>query len=184
MGAPTPAFSTMNGTVNIPAIAGAIEVTLCMRTPGSVTTPDLSFSPDTAGVAVPAPPEPPPDECAMPCPPTGSARSLGCLLRRAHELLVRLGWFHRLVHHRAHGADHRFWCVALEDVAAHVDAGRARLDRPVRHGEGVKLGQLPAAGHHQRHRARGGDRVEVVRAVVGLDEVGAQLGTDPGGEPQ
>ena len=38
-GAAIPAFSTMNGMVNIPAIAGAMLVTDCISTPGSVITP-------------------------------------------------------------------------------------------------------------------------------------------------
>ena len=34
-----PAFSTMNGTVNMPAMAGAMLVTLCISTPGRLMTP-------------------------------------------------------------------------------------------------------------------------------------------------
>ena len=41
-GAVTPALETMNGIVNMPAMAGAIAVTPCMSTPGSPIAPALS----------------------------------------------------------------------------------------------------------------------------------------------
>jgi hypothetical protein len=41
-GAAFPALAAMKGIVNIPAIAGAIDVTLCMSTPGSLMTPARS----------------------------------------------------------------------------------------------------------------------------------------------
>src|SRR5689334_15467225 len=111
----------MNGTVNIPAIAGAIEVTLCMSTPGSVTAPALSLCP-AGSVAVPMLPGTPPGDCdivtALPCSLAGHAVGLAlaaCCCVRAHELLVRLLRFQRFVHDRTHGADHRFGVVALED---------------------------------------------------------------------
>ena len=44
-GAAIPAFSTMNGTVNIPAMAGAMLVTLCISTPGRVMTPFFRLAP-------------------------------------------------------------------------------------------------------------------------------------------
>src|SRR5712691_10964712 len=56
------------------------------------------------------------------------------------------------VHDRDNGPHHPLRVVALEDVPAHIDSRRAFADRAVGHGQGVKLGQLLAAGHHDRHR--------------------------------
>jgi hypothetical protein len=44
----------MNGTVNIPAMAGAMLVTLCISTPGSLIAPDFRLAPDVPGGLVSA----------------------------------------------------------------------------------------------------------------------------------
>ena len=62
--------------------------------------------------------------------------------------------------------------------------GGAAVDRAAGHRQRVELGQLLAAGHDDRHRAAGGDLLEVLLAVVGLDDLGAELGADPGGEAE
>ena len=67
-----------------------------------------------------------------------------------------------LVHDLPDRLDHRDGGVGLEDVAAHVDAGGALLDRVVGHRQGVEFRELLAAGDDDRHRAGGGDRVEVL----------------------
>jgi len=95
------------------------------------------------------------------------------------ERLLRLLF---LVNHRADRLDHRDGVVGLEDVAPHVDAGRALVDRLVRHGEGVELGQLLAAGDHDRHRAAGDHALEAFLDEVALHVVRAELGGDARGE--
>ena len=66
----------------------------------------------------------------------------------------------------------------------HVDAGGALLHGAVGHGEGVEFGQLLAAGHHDRHRAGGGDGFEAVVDVIGLDVLRAEFGDDAAGEAE
>ena len=80
--------------------------------------------------------------------------------------------------------DHRDGVIALEDVPAHVDAGGALVDRPVRHLQGVALRQLLAARHDDGHRTAGRHLLEALVAVVGLDNLRAELGTDARREPQ
>src|ERR1700757_2605717 len=60
----------------------------------------------------------------------------------AHVLVVGVLGFHRFVHDRPDRADHRLRGLALEDVAAHVHAGRAAGDRVIGHGERVAFGKL------------------------------------------
>src|SRR5262245_2571602 len=70
------------------------------------------------------------------------------------DLLIELERALRLlafVHDRADRLDHRYRMLGLEDVAPHVHAGRALVDGLVRHGEGIELGQLLAAGDDDRH---------------------------------
>ena len=88
------------------------------------------------------------------------------------------------MHDRRDGLDHRRRGVALEDVPAHVDAGRALRDRPVRHRQRVELGELLPAGHHDRHRAAGRHALEPLFDVVRLDDLGAELGAHAGGEAE
>ena len=59
-------------------------------------------------------------------------------LERAVEV-ERLFRLHILMHHRADRRDHRLGRVGLEDVAAHVDAGRALLDGVVGHRQRLEL---------------------------------------------
>src|SRR5262245_61991804 len=87
-----------------------------------------------------------------------------------------------LVHDGADGLDHGDRVIGLEDVAPHVDARGALVDRLVRHGQGVELGQLLAAGDDDRHRAAGHHALEAFLDEVALDVVCAQLGRDTGGE--
>ena len=85
------------------------------------------------------------------------------------------------MHDLADGLGHLGAVLALEDVAAHVQAARAALDAAVGEGEGLVLGQLLAAGDHDGHRAGRHDLLKVI-AVVGLDQLHAHLGHDAGGE--
>jgi len=76
---------------------------------------------------------------------------------------------------------HVYRVATLEDVAAHVDAGCARLDRVVGHLQGVLLWEFLAAGDHDGDRAAVHDFLEVLD-VVGLDDVGAELRGHAAGE--
>ena len=83
-----------------------------------------------------------------------------------HEGAVHLEGLVRLlavVDHGPHGLEHGDGTLGLEDVAAHVHARRALVDGLVGHLQGLQLGQLLAAGDHDRHRAGGGDLLEVGR---------------------
>src|SRR5262245_11086050 len=92
------------------------------------------------------------------------------------EHLEAVGRLEVLVHHRMDGADHRLRRVRLKDVAAHVDARGALLDGVVGHCECLELGQFLAAGHHDVHRAGGGEGLEAVVQVVGLCIFSAYIG--------
>ena len=100
------------------------------------------------------------------------------------EQLERLFRLHALVHHRMDRGQHGLGRVRLEDIAAHVDAGGALLHGVIGHGERIELRQLLAAGHHDRHRAGGGHRLEVLVDVVGLHVLRAELGDDAAGEAE
>jgi hypothetical protein len=54
------------------------------------------------------------------------------------EYVEGLGRLEILVHHRADRRDHRLRCVGLENIAAHVDAGRAPLPPAITIGAGQK----------------------------------------------
>src|SRR4029077_16850472 len=159
-GAVTPVRDTTNWVKNSPAIAGAMCAIDCIVAPARPMAPALSLvplCPDCREIT----------SSAAIWSPFSSSRS-----RVAQVLLVGVLGLGGFVDDRPDRADHRLGGVALEDVAAHVHAGRAVFDRVVRHGERVAFRQLLAAGHDQRDRAPGRDRVEVLLAVVGLDEVG------------
>ena len=84
-------------------------------------------------------------------------------VRELPEELVRLRRRRVLVDDLRDGLDHRGRALALEDVPAHVDAGRSLLHRAVGHRQRVQLGQLLAAGHHDRDGAAGGHLLEALR---------------------
>src|SRR2546426_4768550 len=89
-----------------------------------------------------------------------------------------------LVDDRPDAADHADRVRRLPNVAAHVDALRAVLDRIVRELERVEFRlELRAARDDERDRARLHDLREIV-AVVRLDEMGPELGGDAAGEAQ
>jgi diguanylate cyclase (GGDEF)-like protein len=98
--------------------------------------------------------------------------------------IERFGGLGVLMHHRVDRRDHRFRRIRLENVAAHVDAGGALLHGVVGHRQRVEFGQLLAAGHHDRHRARGGDSLEILVDVVGFHILRAELGDDAAGEAE
>src|SRR5437773_3342539 len=108
------------------------------------------------------------------------------LLRRLpalHEVECLLGRA-SLVDDRADPADHADRVRGLPDVASHVDAAGAFLDRFVGELEGIQLRlQLWAARDDERHRARFDDLGKVL-AEIRLDEMGAELRRDSTGEAE
>src|SRR5947199_8715854 len=96
----------------------------------------------------------------------------------------RLGLVAPLVDDPADPADHADRVRGLPDVASHVDAAGAFLDRFVRELEGIQLRlQLWAARDDERHRARFDDLGKVL-AEIRLDETGAELRRDSTGEAE
>src|SRR5207249_7864367 len=89
-----------------------------------------------------------------------------------------------LVDDRADPADHADRVRGLPDVASHVDAAGAFLDRLVRELEGVQLRlQFWAARDDEGHGTRFDDLGEVL-AEIRLDEMGAELRRNPAGEAE
>src|SRR3989442_13197468 len=109
------------------------------------------------------------------------------------RLLLRLRAFDELegflrgrafVDDRPDAADHAHGTRRLPDVAAHVDAFGAVLNRVVRQLEGVEFRlELRASRDDERDRTRLHDLREIV-AVVRLDEMGSELGGDPAAEAE
>ena len=78
-----------------------------------------------------------------------------CLVFQSLIHIERRGRFLVVVHHRADGLNHGAGRIRLKDVASHIDAAGALIDRFIGHVEGIQLGQLLAAGNDDRHRAAG-----------------------------
>src|SRR5690606_24572831 len=79
---------------------------------------------------------------------------------------------------------HRLRIGRLEDIATHVDAGGALVDREICHFQCLALGQLLAAGDDDRHRTTEDDTLEAFIDVVGFDELRAELGGNTGCEAE
>ena len=105
-------------------------------------------------------------------------------------ILVRLVAVERLIDGRAvvddftNREEHRDGGIRLEDIAADIDAGGALVDRVLRELERVAFRQFLAARDHDRDRARVRDLLELLVAVVRLDDVGAILRADAGRESE
>src|SRR5207302_10593240 len=108
------------------------------------------------------------------------------------RLLLRLPALHEverllgrapLVDDRADSADHADRVRGLPDVASHVHAAGAFLDRLVREVEGVQLRlQFWTARDDEGYGTRFDDPGEVL-AAIRLDETGAELRRNPAGQP-
>src|SRR5438093_11753847 len=108
------------------------------------------------------------------------------LLLRLRALDELEGFFRAraFVDDRPDAADHADGVRGLPYVPTHVDALRAVLDRIVRELEGVEFGlELRAARDNQWDGTRLHDLREVV-AVVRLDEMGPELGSDAAREAE
>src|SRR6266550_3683812 len=109
------------------------------------------------------------------------------------RLLLRLPALHEverllgrapLVDDRADSADHADRVRGLPDVASHVHAAGAFLDRLVREVEGVQLRlQFWTARDDEGYGTRFDDLGEVL-AEIRLDEMGAELRRNPAGEAE
>src|SRR3989441_3679097 len=103
--------------------------------------------------------------------------------RALHEL-ERLLRRRALVDDRADRADHANRIRGLPDVAAHVDAPSAVLRRVEREFEGIEFRlELRTPRDDERDRTRLDDFRKVL-AVVGLDEMRAELRGDAAGEAE
>src|SRR3989454_10276307 len=104
-------------------------------------------------------------------------RRLPLRFRALHEI-ERLLRGRTFVDDRANAANHADGIGRLPDVATHVHAFRAVLDRVIGQLERVEFRlELRAARDDERDRARFDDLREIV-AVVRLDEMGPELGGD------
>src|SRR2546426_10842189 len=110
-------------------------------------------------------------------------RRLPLRFRALHEI-ERLLRGRTFVDDRANAANHADRVRGLPDVPTHVHAFRAVLDRVIGQLERVEFRlELRAARDDERDRARFDDLREIV-AVVRLDEMGPELGSDPTGEAE
>src|SRR2546422_917238 len=110
-------------------------------------------------------------------------RRLLLRFRALHEI-ERLLRCRALVHDRADPADHADRVRGLPDVATHVDAFRTVLDRIVRQLERIEFRlELWAARDDRWDGTRPHDLREIV-AVVCLNEVGPELGSNPAREAE
>ena len=111
---------------------------------------------------------------------------------RSQKLLlifIRLVAVERLIDGRAvvddfaNGEEHRDGGIRLEDIASHIDAGGALVDRVLRELERVAFRQFLAARDHDRDRARVRNLLELLVAVVRLNDVGAVRDPDRRSRP-
>ena len=80
----------------------------------------------------------------------------------------------------ANGEEHPDGAVRLEDVAAHIDAGSALRNRVVSQLESVLFGELLSAGDNDRDGAAVRNALEILVAVVRLNDVGAVFSANAG----
>ena len=113
--------------------------------------------------------------------------TVGLLRASGLEVVVHLEALCRrqaFMHHAANGLHHADRCIALEDVAAHIDAVRTLLDGVVAHRQRIELRELLATGDHDRHGAAARHGVELGVRVVALHHVRTEFRHDAGGEAE
>src|ERR1051325_809495 len=88
-----------------------------------------------------------------------------------------------LVDDRADRADHARRVVGLEDIPPHVDADGAVAHRVGGELQRLELRRLLAAGDDDGNRTALDELVEIL-AMIGLDDMRAELGGDAAGEAQ